>query len=271
MPVELYTLDEAIPEAIATSRPLAEAHRLDLALFVAFEEVSVRIAESLSRHRLSAGILNLLLEQARDDARHLELFRRRLDLTLGAARPDRAGDTEAMLLRVLLGGKPANGAVRREEIVSAIVTPPLRCYFADCQACADAGTTLDALLMFHLVLKGMAWSLNAYEAHYWQPVDPFFAQLIHDTGEDEQRHIARAAKLVSESPQHHARLAPLATEAAGRLRQAFAYYIRKLAVLFAIDREQTPAIERTAVTHVATILRQAGLNNNGQQESLSHE
>src|SRR5258708_7827017 len=133
MPGELMNLDEAIPEVISNSRPLAEAHRLDLALFVAFEEESLRIAESLSRYAPNTDVLNFLADQAREDAHHLEQFRRRLDLTLAATTPDRASETEAMLLRVLQGGKAATEGLRRTEIVTAIVTPPLRRYFEACQ------------------------------------------------------------------------------------------------------------------------------------------
>jgi hypothetical protein len=268
MPVELSHLDDTLPEMIAASRPLAEAHRLDLALFVAFEELSVRIAEALSRYRLSADVLNLLLEQARDDARHLELFRRRLDLSLSSAR---TSDNEAMLLRVLQGGKATSGGLRRDEIVAAIVTPPLRRYFADCQASADTGAILETLVTFHLVLKGMAWSLCAYEAHYWEPIDPVLAQLIRDSGEEEYRHITRSAPIVRQAAEHRVRLTRLAAESVSRLREAFAYYIRKLVVLFAIEKEQAIQIEQAGIRGVAKILRQAGLDNDGQQESLSHE
>jgi hypothetical protein len=80
MPVDLFP-EQAIPAAIMSSRPLAEVHRLDLALFVAFEEASSRLSAALAR---SVPSCEPLAEQACDDARHHTAFRRRLALSLGA-------------------------------------------------------------------------------------------------------------------------------------------------------------------------------------------
>src|SRR5262245_29373118 len=137
MPVDL----DAVPNIIAASQALAEAHRLDLALFVAFEEESLRVAEGLLRHVPGANALRLVAEQKGDDERHLVLFRRRLQLSLGA-RPNRAAATEALLLRVLQGETASTDGPRLDELVRAVVIPPLGHFFERCRMAADGGNFL---------------------------------------------------------------------------------------------------------------------------------
>lgn len=286
----LVDLDYAIPDIIPASRVLAEAHRLDLALFVAFEEASVCAAEGMIRQAEGTEVLRFLNDQKQDDERHLVLFRQRLDLTLAAARPNRASATEAMLLRVLQGGKVSDNTLRRDEIVGAVVVPPLRRFLERCKVAAESGTFLDALVLLDVVLKGMALPLYEYEALYWQPVDPFLAELIRSAGEDERRHVTRAARMVcSDAVARRSELLELSQEAAVPLREAFRYYVRKLVGLFAVVAEQlperyaevdmvsTPRDQQVAVILAAAkegldqVLRQAGLDNDGHQQPLSHE
>src|SRR5205807_1582161 len=112
-----------LPDAISASRPLAEAHRLDLALFVVFEEWSVEVAQTLLPHTADADTRAFLTRQAEDDGRHLAAFRGRLDQTL-AAKPSQADATQALLLRVLQSGERTTAALRREEVVNAVIVPP---------------------------------------------------------------------------------------------------------------------------------------------------
>src|SRR5438105_4586462 len=68
----------ALPDAIATEKSLAEVHRLDLSLFVVFEEVALRVSGALVRRAPDAGALAFCAQQALDEARHREIFARRL-------------------------------------------------------------------------------------------------------------------------------------------------------------------------------------------------
>ena len=76
----LDALGEELPELILVSPPLAEVHRLDLALFVVFEEASLRVSGALTRLAPSIEALNFSAQQTLDEAHHHEVFRRRLDL-----------------------------------------------------------------------------------------------------------------------------------------------------------------------------------------------
>ncbi len=286
---------ESLPESIALSRPLAEAHRLDLALFVVFEDVSVHVAETMERHAPEPAALRLAQDQARDDRQHLDQFGRRLDLTLAVSRPDRAAVTESLLLRMLQGSETSAEPLRRDEVCSAVIVPPLRRFLDRCRAAADGGAFLQALTLLDLVFKGMACPLYNFEACYWQPIDPFLAHLIRAAGADEVRHVNRAIALVASlSPAQRTELSRLCVEVSAGLRDAFRYYIRKLVGLFAVilrqqsDRyaraeivpgrpllstsqeEQTSSIRSASEAGFLQVLRQAGLDD-GQQEPIPHQ
>jgi hypothetical protein len=227
--------DEPIPTAVAASRPLAEAHRLDLALFVVFEEWCVQVAQALAPHA-APETLDLLRGQPDDDARHLAHFRRRLDQTL-AAQSGRADATQALLLRVLQNGERTTAALRREEVVAAVVVPPLRRFLDRVRGAADAGEFVEALALLDLVFKGTASPLSAYEERFWRPVDPHLADLIRDADADERRHVAGAARavrsIIGDDSARRATVAARCADARGELTDALRYYARKLVALSA--------------------------------------
>jgi hypothetical protein len=236
--------ETGVPAIIAASRPLAEAHRLDLALYVACEEASARIAAALVGHAPNAEAQASITEMASDDARHAECFGRRLDRSLATQRPDAATDTQALLLRVLQQGKGTTGALRRDEVVSAVVVPPLRCFLDRCRSVAEAGDFVEALALLALVFKGTTSPLSAFEARYWRPVDPDLADLIEQSDLDERRHLTRTARLVrtltGEDAARRKIVATLCSEARPALAEALAYYARKLVALFATVARQHP-------------------------------
>src|SRR5262245_56109946 len=77
----LQAAGTALPPVLGEIRALAEVHRLDLALFVVFEEASLRVSGALVRRAPHAQALNFGAQQTLDEARHHELFRARLELT----------------------------------------------------------------------------------------------------------------------------------------------------------------------------------------------
>lgn len=276
----------AIPEVIINSRPLAEAHRLDLALFVVFEEASVRIAETLARHAPPQPLLDLIARQIRDHSRHLALFSRRLDETLAVHRRDRGQATEALLLRTLQGVKaPAAAPLLRDNVTNAVVIPPLRRYLEDCQRAADDGAVLDALVLHNLLLKGMACSLYVHEVRYWQPFDPYLADIIRAVKDDEGHHVELAARIVralADDSVRRDQIRELCAEGYARLLPVFRYYIRKFVELFGVvARQQGKQFFETAEKEIADIesdcaaryadtMTKAGITHHGHQESLSH-
>jgi hypothetical protein len=237
---------EAIPEVVPASRPLAEAHRLDLALFVAFGEASLRVSTALARHAPDAACLSFAEQQALDDSRFHQRFLKRLEQTLASTRPDRGIATEIALLQVLLGKGPSPEASRAaDSFAAAVVLPPLRRFLVRCQAAADApGSFLEAVALLDLTLKGMACPLYVFEACYWRPVDPYLAGMIDDAAEAERRNIVSAAhlmrNLLASSLDHRQTFTGLCAEGRSALEDVFGYYADRLVRLFAVARRQQP-------------------------------
>lgn len=240
MPIDILS-QEAIPAAIISSRPLAEVHRLDLALFVAFEEASSRLSAALAP---SLPDCAPLAEQARDDARHHAAFRRRLALSLGATHHGRGADMETNLLRLLRGEKaPAPAPLSPDEVAQAVVIPPLRRFFQRCDATARGGSALDTVTLLNLVLKGTAAPLYAREVAYWRPVDPALADFASDAGADEARHVAHGMQLVRvaiNDPARRASVAALFDEGRAVMREVSRYYVRKFVASFCAVARRAP-------------------------------
>ena len=278
----------AVPEAIRTSRPLTEAHRLDLALFVVFEEASVRIAESLLRHASPGPLLDLATRQFDEDSRHLNWFNQRLDESLLIKALDPGQATEALLLRTLQGVQaPAAAPLQRANMTSAVVIPPLRRYLEQVRQAAERGDILATLVLHHLLLKDMACALAAHEEHYWRPFDPYLADLIRIVADEEGRHVELAACIVRKSlpddPGRRGQFSELCAGGHARLQTVFRYYVRKFVELFAVVarqqgqpafaapvEEQIALIEASCAARHAATRTQAGIKDHGYQESLSH-
>ncbi len=73
----LEALGAALPEVILSSPPLAQVHRLDLALFAVFEEAALRVSGALTRLAPNLEGMNFAAQQTLDEARHHEMFLRR--------------------------------------------------------------------------------------------------------------------------------------------------------------------------------------------------
>lgn len=208
----LDEIGDAIPPLFADSRPLAEVHRLDLSLFVVFEEVSLRACGVLTRRAPSLEALNFCAQQTLDEARHHEVFRRRLERSRA------------------LAGEPVTAAPE------AILTPPLRRFLERCYEVIDGGAFVDGMVLVNLVLEGMAYPLYAYEERYWAPVDPYLARLVRSAFTDETRHVHLGARIVRELLDADAtareRARRLCGEARTALAEIFQYYIRTFVSLF---------------------------------------
>lgn len=209
---ELAKVDETLAPIFRESRPLAEVHRLDLALFVVFEEAALRVSGALVRRAPTQDALSFSAQQTLDEAHHYEMFLRRSD--------------QSRALADLPGGK----------VDTAILTPPLRRFIDRCYEVADSGSFLEGLTLVNLLLEGMAYPLYAYEERYWRPIDPYLARLVRSAFVDETRHVAFGAHLVKElladDPAEKARVTRLCGEARQALREVFQYYVRVFVGLF---------------------------------------
>lgn len=244
---------EPVPPAVASSRALAELHRLDLALFVAFEEASLRLAGSLVRHAPGGAALAACARQAADDGRHLAAFRARLEQDLTAAAGDRAAGVETDLLRLLQGQPAARpGPLAPEELAAAVVIAPFRHFLQTCTDHADAGRVVETVTLLNLVLKGLAAPLYRHEVRYWQPVDPTLAALAQTAAEHECRHVGTGLELVAglvrADPAQRAAVLDQFDEGRQAMREVSDYYIRRFVASFAaIARRQPELFARAEV------------------------
>lgn len=208
----LLKMGTTLPTAIVESRPLAEVHRLDLSLFVVFEEAALRISGALTRSAPNADALNFSAQQTLDEARHREIFWQRLGDSCQAS-----GQAQA-------------------TISEAILTPPLRRFLEHCYEVVDSGEFIEGLVLMNLVFEGMAYPLYAYERRYWQPVDPYLAALVNSAFIDESRHVAYGAHIVNQLLQgdsaRQAKVRKLCQEASLAMGEIFTYYIHKFVKLF---------------------------------------
>jgi hypothetical protein len=208
----LDALGGALPRVILDSPPLAEVHRLDLALFVVFEEAALRVSGALTRLAPDSDALNFAAQQTLDEARHHEMFHRRLDLASAAL------------------GKGIGDAT------GTILTPPLRRFIDRCYEVADGGSFVEAMVLMNLVLEGMAYPVYSYEERYWQPLDPYLSALVHSAFVDETRHVAFGAHtirvLLAGDPGRRARAASLCAQASRAMGEIFDHYIGEFVGLF---------------------------------------
>jgi hypothetical protein len=202
---------EAIPAAILEHKPLAEVHRLDLSLFVIFEEAALRVSGALTRRAPDSDTLNFCAQQTLDEARHLGMFQERLTAS------------------ALALGRPAQPA-------EAIMSPPLRRFLARVYEVVDRGDFIEGLTLMNLIFEGMAHPLYAYEERYWQPVDPFLASLVRSAFADESRHVGYGASLVRQAlARDEARresVRALCREATLAMAEVFDYYVRSFVSIF---------------------------------------
>lgn len=219
---ELLDLGETLPPVLTESRPLAEVHRLDLGLFVVFEEAALRVSGALVRRAPTEAALRFAAQQTLDEAHHHEVFRARLD---------RAQD---------------HAGLPRGTGEQAILTPPLRRFIDRCYEVADAGSFIEGLTLVNLVLEGMAYPLYAYEERYWRRIDPYLARLVRGAFTDETRHVTFGARLVDDllrdDPVRRARVARLCDEARRALAEIFTYYVRSFVGLFDAVARRHPAL-----------------------------
>jgi hypothetical protein len=212
--------DEPIPERIQSSRPLAEVHRLNLALLTLFEDTGLRMSGALIRHAPTPAALSFAAQQTLDQSRHHEAFRQRL-------RRAHTGD----------------GAPREQETIQAILTPPLRRFIDQCYEIVDSGSFVEGVTMMNLVLDGMAYPLYSHQQRYWRSIDPYLSRLLGGAFADETRHVAFGARIVRETlegdPNQRLKVARLCRDARALLGESLRYYVRTFVKLFdAVARRQ---------------------------------
>jgi hypothetical protein len=208
----LDALGPALPEVILASPPLAQVHRLDLALFVVFEEAALRVSGALTRLAPNLDAMSFAAQQTLDEARHHEMFHRRLELASAA-----------------LG-------VGADDARDAILIPPLKAFLDRCYEVADGGSFLEAMVLMNLVLEGMAHPVYSYEERYWKAIDPYLSQLVRSAFIDETRHVAFGAQtvrsLLEGDPGRRAMASGLCAQASLAMGEVFDHYIEEFVGVF---------------------------------------
>jgi len=208
----LEEMGREVPKVILDSKPLSEVHRLDLSLFVIFEEAALRISGALTRMAPDEESMNFAAQQTLDEARHREIF------------VDRLRDS------CLAQG------MEKGVVSESIKIPPLMRFLELADEVVDNGEYVEGLTLMNLVFEGMAFPLYGYEMRYWQPVDPYLTALIKSAFVDENRHVALGAEIVrrilEENPAQKPKVVAMCKEATQIMNQVFAYYIRKFVGLF---------------------------------------
>jgi hypothetical protein len=165
----------------------------------------------LTRSAPDADTLHFCAQQTLDEARHLEMFERRLALTAAAQ------------------NKPPSPA-------HAIMSPPLKRFVERCYEVVDRGEFIEGLTLMNLIFEGMAYPLYAYEERYWQAVDPFLTNLIRSAFADESRHVGYGIQLINDrladDPAKKSAVRQLCQEASAAMAEVFDYYIRSFVSLF---------------------------------------
>ena len=208
----LKTIGPDLPQPIVDSFALAEVHRLDLSLFVIFEEAALRVSGALTRSAPNLDAMNFAAQQTLDEARHREIFWQRLCTSCQAI------------------------GIVDPKVSEAIMIPPLQRFLERCYEVVDRGEFVEGMTIMNLVFEGMAYPLYAYEQRYWSAVDPYLALLIRSAFADESRHVMYGANLISsllrDDSRHKAKVSALCHDATLLMAEVFDYYIRKFVKLF---------------------------------------
>jgi hypothetical protein len=143
-----------------------------------------------------------------------------------------------------------------------VVVPPLRRFLDRVRSAADVGEFVVALALLDLVFKGTSCPLSAFEARFWQPVDPHLAGLIRDADADERRHVAGAVRavrsIIGDDSARRAQVTARCADARTELAEAFRYYARKLVALSAAVGQHPPLPDGRGSDELLSVLLAAG-------------
>lgn len=149
-----------------------EIYKLDIATFLTAEEVSVSGISKLVSQAPDEASTVFLATQTLDEARHFEIFCRRLaDFNVS---PE-----------------------ERQSLVSRVMTKEMTAFYDLIREQADKGDYVGALVAHNIVLEGMAYPVYRYEIKYWSKLDPCLSRMIQSAFADEVRHVGFGEAFIS--------------------------------------------------------------------------
>lgn len=161
-----YRDDVAPPSERLWEDPLLnQIYKLDLATFLTAEKLSVDGISRMVSFAPDEGSRIFMATQVLDEARHFEVFSRRLaDFGVG---PD-----------------------ERNALVNRVTTKEMRQFYDLITEQVDKGDYVAALVAHNIILEGMAYPVYRYEIKYWSRLDPGLSQIIQGAFADEVHHVS---------------------------------------------------------------------------------
>lgn len=171
-----YGLDKNVapPSEVVWEDPLLnQIYKLDIATFLNAEHLSVEGISSMVSFAPDEASQIFLTTQAMDEARHYEVFCRRL-ADLGMA-PN-----------------------ARKDMVNAVKTKEMRTFFDLIREQVDKKDYIAAILAHNVILEGMAYPVYRYEIKYWSRLDPGLSQIIQGAFADEVHHVTYGESFIKD-------------------------------------------------------------------------
>ncbi len=158
--------DVAPPNPLLWQDPLLnQIYKLDIATFLTAEKVSVDGISRLVSLAPDEASRIFMATQALDEARHFEVFSRRLaDFGVGPQ--------------------------ERNALMDRVTTKEMRQFYDLIHEQVDRGDYVAALLAHNVILEGMAYPVYRYEIKYWSRLDAGLSQMIQGAFADEVHHVS---------------------------------------------------------------------------------
>jgi hypothetical protein len=151
-------------ELLWTDPLLNQIYKLDIATFLTAEKLSVDGISRMVSFAPDEGSRIFMATQVLDEARHFEVFSRRLaDFGVGAD--------------------------ERNALVARVTTKEMRQFYDLISEQVDKGDYVAALVAHNIILEGMAYPVYRYEIKYWSRLDPGLSQIIQGAFADEVHHV----------------------------------------------------------------------------------
>jgi hypothetical protein len=144
---------------------LNQIYKLDIATFLTAEHQSVNGISRMVSQAPDEASRVFMATQALDEARHFEVFARRLaDFGVGPQ--------------------------ERNALMQRVTNKQMQQFYDLIGEQVDRGEYVPALLAHNIILEGMAYPVYRYEIKYWSRLDPGLSQIIQGAFADEAHHVS---------------------------------------------------------------------------------
>jgi len=171
--------DVAPPNPLLWEDPLLnQIYKLDIATFLTAEHLSVKGISSMVSFAPDEASQIFLATQALDEARHFEIFSRRL---------------------ADFGVSPEE----RNALMQKVTTPQMQKFYDLINEQVDKKDFVAALIAHNIILEGMAYPVYRYEIKYWSKLDPGLSQIIQIAFADEVHHVSYGEAFIRDQIQQN--------------------------------------------------------------------